>query len=208
MEVMVSATILGVVAMGYAAMYTAQLAQRDAVEEVTIAMEMASRQIEFLRSADPTLSEASPDGPPFTSHFQTTQPFPAGCIPVPYGAVGGTALEAGRPAGYRIGEGEFLTAANSFRFPDGGRWVVGQSAGTTPPALFLPAELAAKGYSVVVRAARVRTFFPGAGGSSEGVFENLLLHYQVEVYRGAPGAAPGTGRLLLMVPYLKAVNIP
>jgi hypothetical protein len=183
-EVMVSATVLGVAAVGYASMYNAQQAQGPPIEEWVVAMELVSRQIEYLRAADPTASSC-----PFASNFQASNL----CVPVSY-------------TGEKLpitGRGEPLTDSprNSFRFSANGPWVIGDnSSGKTPPELLLPRELQAKKYQVEGRAARVRSITPGTDGTSESFFENLLIHYQVTVSKA--------GRPLLVVPYLRQVQVP
>jgi type II secretory pathway pseudopilin PulG len=188
-EVVVSATVISIVAIGYAALYNAQDAQRVATEELVVAMEMASRQIEFLRIQDPRSSTA-----PFNVPAATASMFLNCCIPVPY--------NSGRPleefGGGIMPEGEYLRPGNSYGFAANSSWVVG-SGPSTPEALVMPAELVAKGYTVEVRAARVRSSL-GLPSNSAGRYEQLLIHYQVTVKKNT--------RVILMLPYIRAVTVP
>lgn len=195
-EVCVSAIVLGVAAIAYAGFYKAQDAQRGAQEQLVVAMELATRQIEFLRTANETLT-AGAGAPPFTSNF------PLRTVPISYANGGGGSLERAFPT-QPVNEGVFLVAGNSFAFSSNpnGAWLTGLAPGkpgakaSTPIELALPDELAAKGYTVEVRAARVRN--APATPAPQPNLESLLVKYQVEVSRG--------GVPVLVVPYLKQVR--
>src|SRR5436305_7128544 len=115
-EVSVSAVVLGVVAISYAAFYRSQDAQRVGQERLVYAMEIANRQIEYLRQADERLPATDPNASPFASGFQGAKKPPV----------------TGAGPGAFVPEGTFLVGpgnaqpVNSFAFSSDvqGRWRV------------------------------------------------------------------------------------
>lgn len=195
-EVMLSLGVLGVACGWYGTIFRGTSANREACERWVIAMELAREQIDFLRrqtETDPTVLPVAARAPFVEADVQDGAPTanPMVCPPFPFtGSAGGRVnnLQPASPA-RPGGVDTFLDAAGatfSWRFPDTSQWVV-RSVGPFNPggAPQMPVDVAAKGFTVEVRASRVR----------KDDFESQLIHYQVTVRQN--------GTPLLVVPYIK-----
>ena len=209
-EVAVSAIVMGVIAIAYASFFRAADSQRTAQEQLVIAMEIASRQIEFLRTADETAT-AGINAPPFSTAGTFAQTFRQ--VPVPFTDPGGAIGMPSLATGVGSSPAQFLIDANSYKFTSDatGHWLTGDGTlANTPPELVLPVELrpAGKFYTVQVHCARVRSFIGAILATDEQNAESLLIKYQVEVFVGGtpPGQPAPNGRCVLVVPYLKEVH--
>ena len=219
-EVIISSVILGVVAIAYAGLFKAQVGQRDGYEELGHAMEIVARQIEYLRQLDFTLASIGPPGaapydrvPPFSSIFNEAGTGNSRCPDgnnLVYDGAGTGTLEAGFLPGTTRRMGDFLTSPTRYVTPPSsvsavadGQTCVLPARSTVGPAniartaeLTLPDVLVGRGYSVVVRATRVRAAIPAANSVQPDQF---LVHFQINVFRN--------NRAVLVVPYLRGVEL-
>lgn len=226
-EVVVSSVILGVVSIAYAGLMKAQVGQRDGYEELGHAMEIAVRQIEYLRQLDLTrpadLSVGAPYDrvPPFRSIFNNYSPKGGVNLAPPCPDRNNIVYNAAEPgnvldSAFAITNihplREFLTAPTRRTAPDDDvnakaegngcylprRSTVGPAGVFRTPELVMPPILVGRGYSCLVRASRVRDTNVNSTNPKRE-FQMFLVHYQINVFRN--------NRCVLVVPYCRAVDM-
>lgn len=227
-EVVVSTVILGVVSIAYATTSRGQFAQRDAYEDLAVAMEMCSRQIDYLRALDVRRAkDGTAFGVPFTSAFtgaatcpdENNMPYPAG-TDLEYGVgpteksviPGGTQMSLdflSSTGTYTQAPGSLTKDGNAIILAD--QYTVGPQISSRPRELWMPPLFAfdARNYSCVVRASRVR-----AGAGAQGVRPvnpfQALIHFQISIFKGQAGTS-GVGavrRPVLVMNYLREADLP
>lgn len=202
-EVMLSLGLLGVACGWYGTIFRSASVDREASERFVIAMELAREQVDFLRRQTETDMRPPPAGvflPPFReddAQFPNPLAERMACPPFQYRASVGRTNNLQPPVGTKSPEISSCfygtAAAPAFAFPAGHRWLVRAAPPFGPATLpggapLVPRDVAEKGWSVDVRASRVRQ------GANQN-YESQLIHYQVMVRRdGAP---------VLMVPFVK-----
>lgn len=227
-EVIVSTVILGVVSIAYAGLFRAQVGQREGYEELGHAMEIAVRQIEYLRQLDLTRPADTSGGapydrvPPFRSIFNSYSPKSGVNIAPPCPDRNNLIYNAAEPgnvldAAFAVSQVhpmlEFLTAPTRriesnddlvARAEGNGcylprRSTVGPPSVVRTSELVMPPVLVGRGYTCLVRASRVRDSNVDTTSNPKREYEMFLVHYQINVFRN--------NRPVLVVPYMRAVDI-
>lgn len=235
-EVVISTVILGVVSIAYATTTRGQFAQREAYEDLAIAMEMCSRQIEYLRGLDVRKpKDGTAFGSPFSSVFNTSPVCPEDSITsvwyksttdldfgIDTSGTGSKSVKSGSMAmslEFLSSSGTYTQApasltkdGNSIILPE--QYTVGLETSSRPRELWLPPlyGLGARNFSCVVRASRVKPSDGslGAQGANPVNTYAFLLHFQVTVFRGQAGTAGGTGevrRPIMVMNYLREADL-
>lgn len=226
-EVVVSSMILGVISIAYAGLSKVQVGQKEGYEELGTAMEIVSRQLEYLRQLDLTLASNGPPAPTGGDRRQHVPPFSSffnnggtgGNAPCPDGNnmayVTGFMLESGfvaasttRPMStfltgsvLRIAPPNMLNAVadtNCCVLP--GRSTVGPADTNRPLELTLPPRLVTTPGSIGKDyTVVVRATRVRATTTLPVQNDQFLVHYQVNVFKG--------GRPVLVVPYLRGAEL-
>lgn len=169
-EVLVSITVLGTASLLYGAAWSSHVTRQEAIREQQTATLLLLRQVEILRGQNPRAA-----GAPFTESDYLPDTL---CPPFSYN-------DSGSDLDPPVAKEATLTDANSFVIPAGHPWLIDLGA------------LAGQGYSLRVRAARIRD-----SPDPAVLKEDRLIKYGVQVDRTVDGSL----RTLVVAEFLREVR--